>query len=300
MYQLKFRERDQKWCIMSGANCVSNSASRAKVLAKAKTMGWKVNMAPGQKSAQSVQETITVPNEFSINERFDFLTHFVKMVAKKKINSLVISGPGGLGKTHTVVETLKSNGLTEDTIGEIDGDFIMIKGFTTAKALYRLLWVNNGKVIVFDDCDSAHKDPIAANLLKGALDSSDRRIISWNAEFSESEEMPNRFEFFGRVVFISNVSMDKIPQALISRSMRVSLDMTSDEKLERIAAIIDQANFMPNLERDVKRAALKMLKSLKDKCTDLNIRTVMQLATLRDGVDDDAVFAKMASYMVQS
>ncbi len=239
-------------------------------------------------------------SEFSINERFDFLEHFVRMVAKKKANALVLSGPGGLGKTFTVTETLKACGLREDTIGEIDGDFIMIKGFTTAKALYRILWENNGKIIIFDDCDQAHKDPIAANILKGALDSNDKRVISWNAEFRESEELPNRFEFFGRVIFISNVSMEKIPQALISRSMRVSLEMTTEEKVERIEAIVHQKNFMPHLDRDVKQDAVDFIKGFAAKCTDLNIRTVQQIAQLRDGIEDMEKFSRMAAYMCKS
>jgi hypothetical protein len=236
-------------------------------------------------------------SEFSINERFDFLTHFVRMVAKKKANSLVVSGAGGLGKTHTVIETLKACNLREDTIGEIDGDFIVIKGFTTAKAMYRTLWENNGKVVIFDDADSSFKDPIGANILKGALDSNEKRVISWNAEFSEREELPNRFEFYGRVIFISNMAMDKIPQAIQSRSLRVNLDMTTTEKVERIETVIKQDSFMPHISAEVKKDVVRFIQEHAGSMTDLNMRTAIHAAQIRDGVDDYGLFARMAKYM---
>lgn len=256
---------------------------------------------PEMNLVRQQEQLIQMPkSEFPINERFAFLEHFVRMVARRKSNSLVITGPGGLGKTHTVVETLKACGKVEDTIGSEDGDYLMVKGFSTAKALFRTLWENNSKLIIYDDCDAVLTDPVAVNILKGALDSSDKRVISWNAEFRDTEEMPNRFEFTGRVIFISNRSMDRIPQALISRSMRVSLDMTTDEKVERLEAIIHNDNFMPHLERSVKQDAMDFIKSIASKCTDLNIRTAQQLAQLRDDTEDMALFCRTAAYMCLS
>ena len=37
----------------------------------------------------------------------------------------------------------------------------MVKGYSTAKGLYRTLFENNGMVIIFDDCDSILKDDVA-------------------------------------------------------------------------------------------------------------------------------------------
>lgn len=231
--------------------------------------------------------------KFSINKRFDFLKHFTKMVAKKQANSLIVSGPGGLGKTYTVMNTLEKCGLVEDTIGSLDSDYIVIKGFTTAKMLYRTLWENNGKVVVFDDCDSAYRDPIGMNILKGALDSSDVRIISWNAEFSEKEELPNRFEFVGRCIFISNYSMDKVPQAIQSRSMRVSLDMTTAEKVERIETIFNEE---VDADESEKASVINVLKKNADKASDLNVRAAMNLLKIRQSTESDSMFEELALY----
>ena len=201
--------------------------------------------------------------QFGINERFEFIEQFVKMVAMGVSNSLIVAGPGGLGKTHTVTSTLHAMGKKEMGIGDQHGDYIFVKGHTTAKALYRTLFENNGMTIIFDDCDSVFKDPIAANILKAALDSYDKRVISWNAEFSEREDLPNRFEFVGRVIFISNLSGAQMPQAILSRSLKCDVSMTMAEKIERIATVVMTDEFMPQYDKKVKQDVVAFI---REKC----------------------------------
>ena len=113
---------------------------------------------------------------FSVSDRFKFITQFTQLISTGKIKSFILTGAGGVGKTHTVLAGFKANGLKEDTIGQ-EGDFVFVRGYSTAKALYRLMFENNGKVLVFDDADSVHRDPIGANVLKAALGSEDKRIV---------------------------------------------------------------------------------------------------------------------------
>jgi hypothetical protein len=230
-------------------------------------------------------------SEFSVTERFSFIEKFVEMLKKKSIASMIITGDGGLGKTFTVINTLKKLGLKEDTVGELDGDFIVIKGFMTAKAMYRSLWNNNGKVIVFDDSDSVFKDPVAANILKAALDSQEKRVISWGSEGMD-EDLPSRFEFFGRVIFISNLPQSKFPQALLSRSMRVDLTLTTEEKVDRIKHVFS----MIKEDADVKADVLAFVEENAEKFTDLNIRSALALTTIRKDLKGDPMWKRMALY----
>lgn len=239
-------------------------------------------------------------SEFSVEERFHFIETFVKMISKKTLNSLIITGDGGLGKTHTVIETLKKLGKTEvgygidggDAYG--DGDFVVIKGFSTAKGLFRSLWEHNGKIIVFDDADSVHKDPVGANILKGALDSSEKRIISWNAEFSANEDMPNRFEFYGRVIFISNLTLTKFPQPLLSRSMKVDLTLNTEEKLDRIEHVFGEIN----LSKADKSSVMDFLRSNVEKITDLNVRSALNVLKLQQTIEGD--WTRIALYTMSA
>jgi hypothetical protein len=220
--------------------------------------------------------------KFSVTERFQFIDQFVTLVGNRKLNSFILTGSGGLGKTHAVIEGLKKKGLKEDTIMEA-GDFIFIRGYSTAKALYRTLWEQNGKVIIFDDADSVHKDPVGANILKAALGSENKRVISWGAEFPESESLPNRFEFRGRIVFISNLSQEQFPQALLSRSMKVDLTLNTAEKLERIRQVFDSID----IEATEKTEVLEFVDKYADLASDLNIRSCLNILKLKRDVGDN-------------
>jgi hypothetical protein len=135
-------------------------------------------------------------------------------------------------------------------------------------------------VIVFDDCDSVLKDPVSLNLLKGALDSYSRRIISWRADLRD-DDLPTTFEFKGRVIFISNLSSNQIDQAIITRSMAVDLSMTPQQKIERMKFILDSDEFMPEFPRAMKLDALNLINSLRDTVKELSLRTLIQVTKIR-------------------
>ena len=148
---------------------------------------------------------------FGINQRFEFLKNLTNMVICEISPSLIITGEGGLGKTYSVLETIGESFLEKS-------GWVQFKGFSTARGLYNTLFDNNGKLIVFDDCDSILEDKVALNILKSALDSYDTRTISWMSKMNKSDEYPNQFNFTGRIIFISNKAKSSIDQAILSRS----------------------------------------------------------------------------------
>ena len=209
----------------------------------------------------------TVSDKFGINERFGFVEKLVNMVSSGVQPSAVITGQGGLGKTYTVMKTLEKSGILDynevirkATIGQtinMSKVFVTIKGYSTPKGLYRTLFENNKSIIVFDDCDAVLKDPVALNLLKGALDSYGKRIISWNADLRD-DDLPRSFNFEGRVIFISNMNQDGIDQAIRSRSMMIDLSMTTDQKIERMETIAKCDSFMPEYDnKEIGRASCR-------------------------------------------
>lgn len=234
----------------------------------------------GSSKNKGEKPKVDVEVQFSVSERFKFIAQFTKLVAKGVIPSLVITGSGGLGKTFTVLQTLTNLGLKEDTIGTIDGDFVFVKGYTTPRNLYTTLYENNGKIIIFDDCDSSFKDPIGANLFKAALDSYERRIISWGAE-SKDDSIPSRFEFNGKVIFISNMELGKFPQAVLSRSMLTDLTLTLEEKVERIEHIFNEDK---GFEEDDKIEVLEFIKRNMYKFRDLNLRSAMNVLKMKAAI----------------
>ena len=241
--------------------------------------------------------------KFDINQRFSFVEKLVNMVSAGVQPSAVITGEGGLGKTYTVTKTLEANGykdissLADFEVGAVISMrkcFTTVKGYSTAKGLYRTLFENNKSVIVFDDCDAVLKDPVALNLLKGALDSYGKRIISWNADMRD-EDLPRSFEFTGRVIFISNMAQEKIDQAIRSRSMMIDLSMNTNQKLERMEFIAKSDEFLPEYDAKVKTDALELIRAIKDDVKEISLRTLIAVSKIRASNED---WKDLATYML--
>jgi Cdc6-like AAA superfamily ATPase len=227
---------------------------------------------PMKMSFMSVVETRDPETMFGNLERL------TKMVGRGIQPSLVITGMAGVGKTHLVKETLKQMGLRESY------DFEHFKGKATAAGLYLTLYANSDKIVVLDDCDSVFKDDDAVNILKAALDSYDTRQISYIStkplkdEFGEP--IPSRFEFTGKIIFISNISQSKLDEAIRSRSFVADISMNTEQMFTRMEQLL------PTMESRIplaaKQQALSVMKQLHAKYegVDINLRSFIKAARI--------------------
>jgi len=280
---IKFNESKKRWEGLVNGRVKSHSTHLDYVQNKMTALGYQVAVQ------QSLNQDAKKADEFGITKRFEFVKQMVTMVAKKTVASAIITGQGGLGKTHSVIKSLKDCGLQDVTdlasfeVGtRIQGSrsYRVIKGFSTAKGLYRSLFEGNGMTLVFDDCDSVLKDPVALNLLKGALDSYGERYISWNADIKD-EDLPRSFKFTGSIVFISNKDMDSLDQAVRSRALCVDLSMTEEQKIERMDTIVQDAEFMPEYSIEFKSDALEFLRSMAKSVQNLSLRSLISVVKIR-------------------
>jgi hypothetical protein len=122
------------------------------------------------------------------------------------------------------------------------------------------------------------KDPVAVNVLKAALDSYDVRKVAWVSSL-RVDGLPQSFEFTGRIIFISNLDMNRIPEPIVSRSISIDLTMNMEEKIERMAALL------PTLEKSVsieaKTEVLDLLKEHRSEIKNLNLRTLLKAVRIR-------------------
>ena len=188
--------------------------------------------------------------EAKLKDRFEALEVMAEATGKGINRSLIVSGPAGLGKSFTVeakLEDLESMGHS----------VTYIKGYVRPLALYKLLYETRHakSVLVFDDSDSVFYDDVSMNLLKGACDSTDRRVLHWlsksieKEEDEEGESIPEKFEFEGSIIFITNYDFDAMiasgnklaPHfaALVSRSHYLDLAMkTKMDYIVRIKQVV--------------------------------------------------------------
>lgn len=252
-----------------------------------------------------------VNQKFNINQRFDFLSSLVRMVIKNKSKSLVVTGDGGLGKTFTVLKEIKDNptmikgkslisskakkkgdfeeedesddeGFTADK-----GNYVYIKGYSTAKGLYKTMYENRHKLLVYDDCDEILENPVAVNLLAAALDSYEERIVHWisTTPFGQESELPDSFEFTGRIIFISNKPKHRVPQKLLSRAQNIDLTMNVDDKIKRMNFILPSV--CPEVPLLQKQEAMDVIEVYRKECRDLNLRTLLKIIEIRTSDDHD-------------
>ena len=166
----------------------------------------------------------------------------------------------------------------------------------SAIGLYAKLYEfsDKGNVVVFDDCDSILMEDLSLNILKGALDSSERRFISWNTDsrLLRSEGIPDRFEFKGAAIFITNIKFEHVKSkrlrdhldALESRCHYIDLQMdTQREKILRIKQVVSQGNMLERYEfEDVQKdEVVNFIIDNQDKLRELSLRMVLKIADLR-------------------
>ena len=227
-------------------------------------------------------------------ERFEILDEMTKAVKSGDVRAMIVSGPPGVGKSFGVEKVLQKDGLF-DTLAEKKPKFEVVKGAMSSIGLYSKLYEfsNKGNVVVFDDCDSILMEDLSLNILKGALDSSERRFISWNTDSRvlRSEGVPDKFDFKGGAIFITNLKFENVRSkklqehlaALESRCHFIDLRMDTDrEKVLRIKQIVEDGMLDSyEFEPVVKDEVVDFIVENRAKMRELSLRTVLKVADLR-------------------
>jgi hypothetical protein len=231
-----------------------------------------------------------------IRERFDILHEMTKASVSGNIRAMIVSGPPGVGKSFGVEQEIDKACLFDKLAGKrLRAE--VVKGSATPIGLYQTLYKYSDAncVVVFDDCDSILLDDVALNLLKGALDSGKKRTISWLSESSalRREGIPDRFEFKGSVIFITNLKFDQMKSqklrdhldALQSRCHYLDLTLdTMRDKLLRIKQIANDGELFANYEFDkpVQDDIIDFMHSNKDRLREVSLRMALKIADLRN------------------
>ena len=228
-----------------------------------------------------------------IGKRFEILDEMTRAAKEGNVRAMIVSGPPGVGKSYGVEEQLNKDSIFDD-VGGNSRKFEVVKGAMSAIGLYaRLYKYSNPKnVVVFDDCDSVLLDDLSLNILKAALDTSKKRYISWNTDsrLLRSEGIPDRFEFKGSAIFITNIKFENVRskklkdhlEALESRCHYVDLTIdTEREKMLRIKQIVREGMLddyeMPQERKD---DVVEFIDENRTRLRELSLRTVLKCADL--------------------
>ena len=227
-----------------------------------------------------------------LRERFGILDEMTQGTIDGVVRGMVVTGPPGVGKTFGVEQVLEQNSMF-DKLADKPERFGIEKGAASAIGLYQLLYryADEGSVLVLDDCDSILFDEVSLNLLKAALDSSKKRMISWNTESAalRREGVPEKFEFRGSIIFISNLKFEKTRgkikdhlAAIMSRCHYLDLTMdTMRERMLRVKQIVGDGMLKDyKLEEKDEQEIVTFMEDNKNRLREVSLRMVTKLADL--------------------
>ena len=250
-------------------------------------------------AAKNTVEPISKESDAEIiermRERFDILEDMTRAVKKGEVRAMIVSGAPGVGKSFGVERVLAPHAMLS-TIADDSKlkKFEVVKGAMSAIGLYKKLYEYSDRkcILVFDDCDSVLLDDIALNILKAALDTSKKRVISWNTDSRSliAEGVPNSFEYKGGAIFITNINFANIKSkklqdhlaALESRCHYIDLTIhTERDKMLRIKQIVGDG-MLKEYEFSVEQEAelVEFVDANKKRLRELSLRTVLKAADL--------------------
>lgn len=251
-----------------------------------------------------------------IKDRFHVMKQLAWAAGDGDIKALVISGPPGVGKSHELVQALEHENDSSAVMAALvdpsvrgDSDlpepevptpkpkvrYEVVSGRVTAGGLYELLYrfSDERSVVVLDDCD-VFSDETSLDLLKKALDHSNKRVLSWRTRAFSRGDTPEQFTFKGSVIFITNLDFEnpKVKgsslaphiEAIMSRVFYLDLTMHSlREKYLRIEQVCvdDQLLEKLGLEHDAIKDVMEFFKQHIMHFREVSIRTVQKIGTMR-------------------
>jgi hypothetical protein len=234
-----------------------------------------------------------------LQNRFKVFHDVTRAVKQGHVRALIVSGPAGVGKSHGVGEILAKDDLFNLLAGR-KPRYEIVKGTASSIGLYAKLFEfrEEKNVIGFDDCDTVLEEEESLNTLKGALDSSERRFISWNKDsrLLRREGIPDRFEFLGGAIFITNLKFDFVRskklrnhlKAIESRCHYIDLQMDTDrEKLIWLRHVTESGMLQKySFEEEEKKAILDFIHDNSERMLELSCRAVIKIADLKVAFPD--------------
>lgn len=263
------------------------------ILANAGIVGATMSRGTKQDSFATNPEVLDMENDMerlSFEQQIDDLERLTKMTINGSSNALFVAGRGGVGKTHTVEKILGEMGMTDGR------GYFKNTGTASAAGIYTLFFRHQDSVILFDDSDGALADQDARNIIKAATDTKKVRKLVWNKmgknviepdsdEFEDNEAMldagfiPRYFEFTGRVIFISNLPMNKLDPdgAIRTRAYIVDINPTDAEVYDFMEKIVDKIPLPDGLTLETadRKRVIQLMRNSKSKQT-ANLRKLVR------------------------
>jgi hypothetical protein len=212
---------------------------------------------------------------------------FISEMAKNSdtIRALILQGPPGVGKTHSVEQSLKKHAA---------GRYQLINGKVTNLSLYGSLYnaSSNGHILFLDDCDTFLNDVTGVNILKAAMDTKPEREIHWESgtHYLKAMGVPTSFKFNGSVILNTNIGYDNHNKKYISRlsalqdrALVITISDTDPDRLfKQVCYMVLVQDMLRNYKFSTleKNMLLKWIDDNRDYINRISLRTIIKLSNI--------------------
>lgn len=207
------------------------------------------------------------PQPQNILDKYNPPKEFINLILSKDsdINSVILTGDAGLGKTYMVQRALKEKGI----------DYVEIKGVISPLALYKKLWENREGVIVFDDIASiignGNTYSIFLNIMFGGK-------TAWDSTTRLSGTTPSEFKFKGKIIVITNNFSGKMKEReeiIKSRCYHYELILNYKDKISMMYYIAEQEH--SQLSKEERKNIVDFIKENTDESSIIDLRTQQKI-----------------------
>lgn len=186
----------------------------------------------------------------------------------KLLPGLLVYGKPGTGKTQTITDVLKDEGVKPVIIDE------------KLTAYSRLLWAlydnRTNQILIIDDNDSIFDNEQNVDLLKKVLDMKPVRRIELSQPvkiFGSDNTIEGSFDFDSKMIFISNrIKMDNAIKSRLSGVMH-ELNFTKEEMLDLIKGnLYNLYKDIPSITDDMREDVFDFVESILPGISDIDYR----------------------------
>ena len=173
-------------------------------------------MVPARKLDQSVHLA-------SYEKKMKKLERLIGAMLDSVINTVIVCGPSGIGKTYTINKILQDRSENEAAPTRYKN----ITGKITARAFWDHLAENSTYdcVTFFDDADFIFHDPACIGLLREASEKYTQRIINYRTARSKGDSCVT---FDGKIIVSTNLRIGSSPHL---NAVKVNIEVTFLERL---------------------------------------------------------------------
>lgn len=211
-------------------------------------------------------------------QKYKLLDISLNAMIQGAFNLLIARGDPGMGKTHRILDFVKSNKI----------DYAYIKTYSTPLMFYELLYKNKDKkIIIFDDLSNMGDSKILS-MLKSACWSvlGEDREISYHTTSNvfDKLEIPDCFKIKASIVLIFNEVLPHF-EPIISRGVNIDFDFSFLDKLAVFKGLEASGEIDGEIIGYVE-------KSCSEATRNLSIRSLVILSDIKKKGFDWELFAK--------